>query len=210
MDNKKTIILFVLAVLLAAAVLAVIFGRGSVAADLSGTTPQGAQNTFATSVNTTATAADMTINVSDSEGTIQGIIGVDEAKPSRDDGEGNAASEDTQNTAPVKRPEPAEPTEPVKTTPPAEATDPAQSTTSAQTTKPEVSTQPSGSDPEPLTYEAYLALSVDEQEAYFDSFSDPREYTQWLKGAKKAWEEKQQSILVTGPVDMEQIAKEDP
>ena len=61
-----------------------------------------------------------------------------------------------------------------------------------------------------LSYEAFLALSNEEQEAYFFRFADPLDYAAWLKAAKKAYEDDLTSIIVTGPVDLETLKTHEP
>ena len=53
-----------------------------------------------------------------------------------------------------------------------------------------------------LTYEQFIQLSEDEQDAYFLQFADPRDYAAWLRKAKKEYEDNQTSIIITGPIDL--------
>lgn len=81
-----------------------------------------------------------------------------------------------------------------------------------QTTKPEHgenngTTKPdlSGSNGKPnklLTYEEFLSLSNEEQQAYFFLFADPLDYAAWLQQAQKEYQDSQQSIVITGPIDL--------
>ena len=43
--------------------------------------------------------------------------------------------------------------------------------------------------PEPMTYEEYLAMSPEEQEAYYDSFPSYVEFFAWLNAAKEEYEQ---------------------
>lgn len=51
---------------------------------------------------------------------------------------------------------------------------------------------------EELSYEAYLALSAAERQAYVESFPSMEEAMLWYESAKKAYEESQENIEITG------------
>ena len=53
-----------------------------------------------------------------------------------------------------------------------------------------VATEPELSGPEPgsITYEEYMALPVEEQQAYYYRFESPDVFFQWLDAAKKEYE----------------------
>lgn len=69
-------------------------------------------------------------------------------------------------------------------------------------TKPAATTQNGGMPDVLLTYEQFIQLSEDEQDAYFLQFADPRDYAAWLRKAKKEYEDNQTSIIITGPIDL--------
>lgn len=56
-----------------------------------------------------------------------------------------------------------------------------------------------------LTYEEFLALSNEDQQAYFFLFADPLDYALWLRQAQQDYEEGKTSVVVTGPVDLDDI-----
>jgi hypothetical protein len=66
--------------------------------------------------------------------------------------------------------------------------------TEPEDTEPEYSFDPS----KPLTYEEYLALSAQAQEAYGRSFSNPLDFFTWLEQAKAEYDAKNPSIEVGG------------
>ncbi len=53
-----------------------------------------------------------------------------------------------------------------------------------------------------MTYEEYLALSGQEQAAYFQSFADPAEYFQWYNQAKADYDKKEVHDIEDGKVDL--------
>lgn len=73
-----------------------------------------------------------------------------------------------------------------------------------ETTQPPV-TGENGMPEKLLTYEEFLALSNEDQQAYFYLFADPVDYAQWLQQAQQEYEDRQISIIVTGPVDLETL-----
>lgn len=99
----------------------------------------------------------------------------------------------TQSTEPTEDTQPpvqnTSPTEPDGTNPPAE---------------PPATTQPQagGSDPAKLTYEEYLAMSPYEQQAHYESFPSLEAYIAWHNAALAEYEENQDSIEVTGGIDI--------
>lgn len=121
-----------------------------------------------------------------------------------------------------------EPVDPIETTgpqtgdtqAPAETTEPSidggESTQTPQETTPQTepaATQPpappsttepqsGGSDPTKLTYEEYLAMSPAEQQAHYEQFASLEAYIAWHNEALAVYEENQNSIEVTGPIDI--------
>lgn len=67
-------------------------------------------------------------------------------------------------------------------------------------------TKPAQNGPEKISYEAYLAMSPQQQEAYFLLFADPQDYIAWLNEAKLEYEKNQNTIIATGEVDLGDIA----
>lgn len=61
-----------------------------------------------------------------------------------------------------------------------------------------------------LTYDAYVALTSKEQKAYRNSFADEDAFLAWFRMAQDACVNGKTDIEITGPIDMEQIAKEEP
>lgn len=106
------------------------------------------------------------------------------------------ATEPVETTEPTEATEPVEPTEPTETT---EPTDPTDSTQPEETTPPEIQEPTEPSEPvELLTYEEYMALSPEEQQAYFLSFEDPADYMAWFNQAKAEYEANKDDIVIGG------------
>lgn len=56
-----------------------------------------------------------------------------------------------------------------------------------------------------LTYAQYLALSPEKQEAYVDSFDSLKAFIAWHNEAKAEYEKDIPSVIVTGPVDFDDL-----
>lgn len=88
-------------------------------------------------------------------------------------------------------------------------TDPPEPTQNPSQTKndEEPSIQPTQSqcdiqEPVVLTYEEYMALSPAEQQAYYESFPSLEDYIAWHNAALAEYEENQDTIVATGPIDI--------
>lgn len=95
-----------------------------------------------------------------------------------------------------------DPNEPQKET---DSTEPAPSDPAEpQPTEPPATTQPQagGSDPADLTYEEYLAMSPYEQQAHYEQFPSLDAYIAWHNAALAEYEENQESVEVTGGIDI--------
>ena len=93
---------------------------------------------------------------------------------------------------PVETEEPEIPTEePMETTEPDEEAE-------IQATEPDQG----NIDPAALTYEAYLNMTPAEQQAHYERFSNLEDYIAWHNAAKEAYEESQNVIVATGPIDL--------
>ena len=55
------------------------------------------------------------------------------------------------------------------------------------------------------TYEEYLAMTADEQEAFCDSFASPSEFILWHKEAKAKYDEEHKTPEIGGDVDLEDL-----
>ena len=97
-------------------------------------------------------------------------------------------------------PNPSQSIKPSRSSLPSQSTNPSKEIESD--TKPAATTQNGGMPDKLLTYEEFLALSEDAQEAYFDEFADPLDYKAWLNAAKKEYEDNQTSVIITGPIDL--------
>lgn len=87
----------------------------------------------------------------------------------------------------VERPtQPAQPTEPAE---PTEPTKPTEGETPVEPPK-----------VEEMTYKKYEALSEDEKMAFQNTFASRKEFLNWYKTAKKAYEDSQQHVTI-GPGD---------
>ena len=51
---------------------------------------------------------------------------------------------------------------------------------------------------QPMTYEKYIAMSGAEQQAFFESFSDPAAFIAWYNTAKAAYDAAQKDNTITG------------
>lgn len=112
-----------------------------------------------------------------------------------------------QTTVPVETTQPTEepdgetpestenPTEPAPTTPQTQPTAPSE----PQQTNPP---QSGGSDPADLTYEEYLAMTPEQQQAHYEQFPSLEAYIAWHNAALKEYEDSQTSIEVTGGIDI--------
>lgn len=89
--------------------------------------------------------------------------------------------------------DPVEPTE--------EPTDPEDDDPPVETTQP---TEPQTGSDEPvvLTYEEYMALSPEEQQAYYESFPTLEEFIAWHNAALEEYEANNTVPVVTGPIDI--------
>ena len=87
-----------------------------------------------------------------------------------------------------------------------------QETTSGETTAQETTVQTETTAPQETenkehstSYEAYLAMSPEQQLAYMNSFPQLESFIAWFDAAKAEYDENNQGIVVTGPIDLEQI-----
>ena len=96
-----------------------------------------------------------------------------------------------------------DPTEPPAATQPPRETEPAQPT-QPQPTQPPATTEPQTgtADPADVTYEEYLAMTPQEQQAHYEQFPSLEAYIAWHNAALEEYEEKQNSIEVTGGIDI--------
>lgn len=131
-------------------------------------------------------------------------------------GEGVEDWDDPVETAPVETTEPqsGDTQPPVETTEPAdhggESDQPPQESvhqTDPVTTEPPAppaTTEPqvSDSDPAKLTYEEYLTMSPAQQQAHYEQFASLEDYIAWHNAALAEYEENQNSIEVTGGIDI--------
>ena len=62
------------------------------------------------------------------------------------------------------------------------------------------------------TYEEYLNMSGQEQQAWFESFEDPEAFFAWYDQGKAAYDAAQDKVEIgeDGTVDMSEIAGEEP
>lgn len=189
--NKKTMILLsIIGVLIVAFLAALLIGRAGFSVDTKvGTTTEAAGE--ATGIGSTESTAD-TVSAGQAEQT--GQTG-NEPTFEVDFGVGSRVDFDL--------------TEPTRTNP------------AIQNTQPPTSSRPDheqnteglldaemGEDGLPdklLTYEEFLSLSNEDQQAYFFCFEDPVQYAQWLRQAQQDYEDGKTSIIVTGPVDLETL-----
>lgn len=115
-----------------------------------------------------------------------------------------ATEEPTEVTEPDATEEPTEATEPPAAEEPTEATestDPmtpteGEGTTETQPNEPE--TPPTTEPDVLLTYSEYLALTPQEQHAYFLSFPSPADYVAWFDQAKAEYEASKDDIVIEG------------
>ena len=101
----------------------------------------------------------------------------------------------TQSTTPSTEPT-TQPTE--STTPSTEPTDTTEPTT--DTTEPTTdTTEPTQSgNSDPVTYEAYQAMSPEDQQAFFESFGSYQDFIAWYVAAEAAYKESQDRNEVSG------------
>ena len=104
---------------------------------------------------------------------------------------------DTKPSEGATEPRQEDPTEPPTATQPPRETEP-QSTQPPATTEPQIGT----SDPADVTYEEYLAMSPQEQQAHYEQFPSLEAYIAWHNAALEEYEENQGSIEVTGGIDI--------
>ena len=112
-------------------------------------------------------------------------------------------------TKPVEE-QPTQPTQGQSTQPTQPTQGQSDSTTQPTQSQSTQTTQPtqqavSGGNGKPdklLTYEEFLKLSNEKQQEYFFLFEDPLDYAAWLQQAQKEYQDNQQSIVVTGPIDL--------
>jgi len=159
MKQKKTILL--LSVVLALLVVVGIVIFLCVGCDTTDT-PHG-------SGHDTTTGDQITEGASEEEDTTASADAPDrESDAAETDGE----EEPDESRAPSENATPDDPkdsTEPVTNAP----DEPTESTTHAP-----------DAEPEPLSYEAYQAMSAEEQEAHFNSFASPADFFAWYNAAK--------------------------
>ena len=90
------------------------------------------------------------------------------------------------------------------------ASKPADNTPTQETTKPtEAETQPA-TKPElslEMDYQAYMALSGAQQQKLFDTYfaDNPLAFADWYKKIKQEYDDENPAIIVTGPIDIEEI-----
>lgn len=107
-----------------------------------------------------------------------------------------------ETTEPVE--DPTEPSGQTDPTEPAETTRPTEPPTPTDPPAPPATTEPQGSsyDPSKLTYEEYLKMSPAEQQAHYEAFPSLEAYIAWHNAALAEYEENQDSIEVTGGIDI--------
>ena len=103
----------------------------------------------------------------------------------------------TEHSEDATEPWQEDPTEPPTATQPPRETEP-QPTQPPATTEPQIGT----SDPADVTYEEYLAMSPQEQQAHYEQFPSLEAYIAWHNAALEEYEENQGSIEVTGGIDI--------
>ena len=104
---------------------------------------------------------------------------------------------DTEPSEGATEPRQEDPTEPPTATQPPRETEP-QPTQPPAATEPQIGT----SDPADVTYEEYLAMSPQEQQAHYEKFPSLEAYIAWHNAALEEYEENQGSIEVTGGIDI--------
>ena len=112
----------------------------------------------------------------------------------------NIATEPSEGATDPRQDDPTEPptaTQPPRETEPVRPTEP-QSTQPPATTEPQTGT----ADPADVTYEEYLAMTPQEQQAHYEQFPSLEAYIAWHNAALEEYEEKQNSIEVTGSIDI--------
>ena len=115
------------------------------------------------------------------------------------DGDYVPALEEDEPSAPTEAPKPTVSTQPTESTEP-EATQPAESTTP---------TLPNGWDIRDITYEMYMAMSGEEQQAVIAQFGSIEDFMVWFNAIKAIYEAEHPDIEVGGDtvVDGSQIGK---
>lgn len=110
---------------------------------------------------------------------------------------------DTKPSQGATEPRQEDPTEPPASTQPPKETEPAQPT-EPQSTQPPATTEPQIGigDPADVTYEEYLAMTPQEQQAHYEQFPSLEAYIAWHNAALEEYEENQGSIEVTGGIDI--------
>lgn len=85
-------------------------------------------------------------------------------------------------------------------------------------TKPQKETEPATKETEPAQtvpqseqaqteYERYMAMSGDEQYAFFQSFASPEAFMDWMNAAQAEYEEKYPSKELDGTIDLDEVFK---
>ena len=71
-------------------------------------------------------------------------------------------------------------------------------------------TEPEVDAPEPgsITYEEYLALEVEVQQAYYEKFETPDAFFEWLNEAEKVYESEKEAAEETEPEDSDIVLEE--
>lgn len=87
---------------------------------------------------------------------------------------------------------------PVSTTAPKNPSDTTSKNPSSSTT----TTKPAAEPDLSLTYKEYISLSPAEQQAYFETFASIDDYFTWYNAAKKAYEDEQNRVEITGGIDI--------
>lgn len=79
--------------------------------------------------------------------------------------------------------------------------------TKPQPTDPSQNTKPDMQKPDSLSYEAYLAMTGDQQREFCDSFESISAFRGWLLAAKEAYDKENEAIEITGPIDLNDYTK---
>ena len=90
-------------------------------------------------------------------------------------------------------------------------TEPEATETVPETTEEEIiETEPEVDAPEPgsITYEEYMALEVEVQQAYYEKFETPDAFFAWLNEAEKVYESEKEAAEETEPKDSDIVIEE--
>ena len=146
------------------------------------------------------------------------------AEPTETAAETKMAVEETEQnreteTGPAETSEAAVTTEPTETVKPAETVKPTQATEPGGTTEPTednswIEEVPKDTRPpieitlpdetQPYTsYEQYMDMSGEEQEAFFDSFENEKDFFDWFNAAKAEYEKAHPPVIIDGSTNIE-------